>query len=294
MWLLADGVNDPALAGIFVADWSLAWVNIGTDLFAIALSRLLPWAVVEKVLWVLVFLGPPAGAAMLHRAVFGRWHWWQLGIGMLAWGENAVTGLIGFQVAMGTALFAAALDPALARRGHRAAFIGRLLLTSALMVIHPLGAFFYSVLVAAMCIGCEWSGLRLVLARLLRAALAIGTPVVLLFLVAPHPPGMLDPSRALIIWQNRPSGWLFVLLSPILTYAPKIDVAFAAPLVIVVILAAVQRQLRTHAGLLLAGLALAVLGLLSPNAIAIQDARAHCPSSSPGTTPSTITPASAC
>ncbi len=46
-----------------------------------------------------------------------------------------------------------------------------------------------------------------------------------------------------------------------------LDVAFAAPLLVIVILAVVRRQLKTHAGLLLAGLALAVLGLLSPNAV---------------------------
>lgn len=84
IWLLAGGMDDPPLSSIYVTDWSGASTNIGVDLLAATVGRLIGGETLAELLLASALILPPLGAALLNRAVFGGWHWWQVGFALLA------------------------------------------------------------------------------------------------------------------------------------------------------------------------------------------------------------------
>src|SRR3954447_4470597 len=117
LWLLGGGVAVPPLSHIYAVEWT-ALTNIGIDLLAVPLTKLVSAETVGALYLALCLVLVPLGAALLNRAIFGRLHWWCFAFTILVWSGAVLAGFLNFVIAMGVALLAAAADPALLRGGQ--------------------------------------------------------------------------------------------------------------------------------------------------------------------------------
>lgn len=277
IWLLAGGAATAPLSAIYGADWSQASTNIGVDLVAMTLAHILPFTAIDKLLQLAMFLGPPLGCTLLNRAVFGRFHPWQIAFPILAWSTTAIAGFLNFQISLGAALIAAVLSRPEAGRppwhdGARYSASAFLLL-----LIHPFGLFFYAVLMAGLLVGPHWAWpvppqrRREIIRGIAILALACAVPLLLLFLFAPVPPGMNASIEKEAAWHLAtvlsPGRILKLLASPVLTYDARYDLLLTAPLALVLVWARATGRLRMHAGLLLAATGLLLLAIIAPASI---------------------------
>ncbi|CAA9271578.1 MAG: hypothetical protein AVDCRST_MAG08-3224 [uncultured Acetobacteraceae bacterium] len=271
LWLLGGGIDRPPLSAMYAADWGAAWTNIGADLLAAALGRLgVGGDVVAPLLLVAALVLPPLGAALLNRAVFGGWHWWQAGFAVLAFNSTVLAGFLSFQVGLGLALLAAAADPAIGRRfGAPGGVAARVALCSALLVFHAFAAAFYAALLAALAFGAERAPFGPAVLRSVRAAgPALGVPLAVFVLAAPTLPGGHTPLELGVRWAGYgPAEKLTALLSAIVTYDAAIDFAVVLALWGVGRVASSASMLRVHAGLLFAALGLLALALVLPSSL---------------------------
>ena len=277
IWLLAGGMDGPPLSAIYVTDWSGASTNIGVDLLAATLGRLIGGETLAGLLLASALILPPLGAALLNRAVFVGWHWWQVGFALLAWNTTLLAGFLNFQVGLGLGLLAAAADPAIGRRARPlGGAVARVALGGALLVWHVFAAAFYGALIAGLAFGPDRAPFaRAALRSAVAAGLALALPVGIFLLVAPVVPGGYAPPEAFESWtagytlRNK----LNVLRTAVLTYDQRVDVAFMLGLAVPIALAAIgwlvsaAPSLRAHAGLAIAALGLAGLAILVPATI---------------------------
>lgn len=255
--------------------WGQAWINSAVDMLAVALGALLGADRAGTVILCLAIVLPPAGAAALNRAVFGGWHWWQIGFAVLAWNGSLVIGLISFQIGIGLAFLLAAWGHARLRsRGPVVRFVARAAASALLLLVHPFAAAFHAVLLGGLALGRRapwrggpgWIGRRGAAIGL--AGVACTLPVVLYLLVTPVPPGSglpegveppaSDPGGAAagIVASVTP------LLAGIMTYDIPVDMIFLIGMALVV-----RRGIatgRAHAGLLISAAALAALSVAAP------------------------------
>jgi hypothetical protein len=274
IWLLAGGIGHPPLDAIYVVDWSGASTNIGIDLLAATIGHLVGGLVLAPLLLVAALILPPLGASLLNRAVFGGWHWWQVGFAALAWNSTLLAGFLNFQIGLGLALLAAAADPAIGRRtGPLGALAVRAVLGGILLVFHIFAAGFYGVLLAGLAFGPDrtpFTGTRTLSRAALRSMLAagsgVGLPLAVFLLVAPVRPGGRVPEG---VYDNHVGytlvSKLVALMSAIATYDLRADIAVVVILWTMARLAASGPLLRIHAGLVTAAVGLLALALLVPS-----------------------------
>lgn len=194
MWLLAGGLKIFPLSEMYGVLLGNASANIGIDIIATMFGSFLPITIIGPLVLFLALAMPPLGAALLNRNVFGGVHWWQVVFVLLAWSQTTLSGLLNFDIGLGAALIGAAIDPPLSRRGVWTAAIGRLCIAALILVVHPFGLLFYTVLVAALALGPGFAplktpgeaGSRLVSA--VAACLPVMIPLVLWALLASNLP----------------------------------------------------------------------------------------------------------
>lgn len=277
IWLLSGGADIPPESAFYRVDWSRASTNIGVDFVAAALARVTSIMTVSKILLLLMFLGPPIGGMTLHRAIFGRTGYWALAFLAPAWGTTAIAGFMGYQISLTGALFAATVFSKLGSSSAAKRLAVHLLLSSLLLCIHPFGLLFYLVLAAGITIGPiapVWrsSADALPLARsLVYLGLISMVPVLLLFALAPHPPGASGAGTSAFVWGLRthltPIGVFRTIFSPFLSYDVLFDLICAVPFLLVLVAAGRTRQISIHFGLLAAAGGLFLLSLVTPSAI---------------------------
>lgn len=276
MWLLAGGAEQAPLDGIYGVDWSGASTNIGIDLLAATLGRLVGGWVLAPLLLGAAVLLPPLGAVLLNRVVFGGWHWWQAGFAVLAWNSTLLAGFLNFQIGLGLALLAAATDPAAIRwAGPLGAAPLRMGLGAMLLVFHPFAAGLYGVLLAGLAFGADHGlpGGQTPFGRRVRraaatAGLGVGLPVACFLLLAPTLPGGHAPAGVYDIWAGfTPGNKALTLLSAIATYDLRLDTVAVLLLWAAARLVASGPLLRYHAGLMLSALGLLALAVLVPSTL---------------------------
>ena len=277
MWLLAGGADHAPLNAIYAVDWSSASTNIGIDLLAATLGRLIGAGLLSKLLLAAAVLLPPLGAVLLNRNVFGGWHWWQAGFPVLAWNATLLMGFINFQIGLGLALLAACADPLILRRMRLSgAAMTRMVLATALLVFHPFAAGFYAVLLTGLAFGAgrEPFGTLTLFGQAFRramqpAALGVGVPVVCFLLLAPTIPGGHAPSGVYDFWENLNFSYKFVsLVSGFLTYDLYVDAIMVSLLWVCGRVFASREHLHCHFGLLLTALGLFILTIVTPPTLA--------------------------
>ncbi len=266
MWLLAGGAANPPLATMYAPSWT-ASTNVGTDLLASLAS---PGSVL-MLARVFVFAAaalPPLGAVILNRALFGGTSWWQVAFPAFAWSTTMLIGLLNFQIGLGLALLAAAVDPALQRTGALPRLLIRITLGCALMLMHLFATGFYAALLTGIAFGIRpaWRGA----AAWARAGAAVlgglGIPVLLFLLFGAHIPSGL-PEGVYPVWGGDfLLNKQLVAVSPFYSYDIRADLLFFALLWFVLRASAGQGWMQ-HRGLSAAALALTVIGFAIPSTI---------------------------
>ena len=275
LWLIAGGAAAPPLSSIYAVSWDSARTNVGMDLLAAGLGGVLPAETIGALCVLIGVVLPPLGAALIHRNVFGGWSPWQVLIAGLAWNATLMAGFINFQMGIGLATMAAAMEPWLARRPFATALGLRFVLGAIVMTAHLFGLVLYVGLVGALAFGGaapQWRDLRALVRRVgvaLVPAAAAAVPVLVLLALAPALPGAHAASYDNgTQWYWDVGHKLGVLLTPVSTYSVHLDVAFAAIPISIALWALVTQRLAAHAGLVLLGIAFVVLTLVAPHAAA--------------------------
>lgn len=272
LWLIGGGDAVEPLNHIYVVDWSRTWSNIGIDLMAAAFSGVLGKGNVAPICMALAIVLPSLGALLLNRRIFGGLHWWQLAFTFCAFSKTVIAGFMNFNISIGLALLSASLDEPLARRGPVVAFVGRALLTILVLTFHPFGVVGYAAILMGLAIGPDlsmlltWRGFTSRIAPVIIAVLPVMVPVILVEVLAPHPP--LDVSGAVIDWEAF--GILHIialLLTGFRAYVNAFDLFTAVFVVGLVSLAILLRQAKVHGGLLLAGLSFMVITPFVPTQV---------------------------
>lgn len=277
LWLVAGGAAEAPFDRIYEVDLGSVRTNIGIDLIAAAIGPALPIERFGQLLVLAAVVLPPLGAVLLNRALFGGLHWWLAGLPLLAWNWTLVAGFLNFQIGLGLALMAAALDPTLSRRpGPVGAFAARALLAGLLLLTHAFAALFYAALLGGLALGAAWEVLRSPrrigagAGRAILAILPVLLPFVVAWLLSPALPGAQEDPATQTSWQG---GFdirtkLVTLFSGISIYKSPLDLIFVGLLALPLVWALFTRRLRIHAGLLLAALGMLVLSFAIPPKLA--------------------------
>jgi len=278
IWLLSGKVDEAPLSSMYAANWSQASTNIAVDFIASSAARIVPIGLVNTLLLLAMFLGPPIGTILLNRAIGRAWHGWQIAALFLAWSTTAIAGFLNFQIGLAAALACAAL---FARRNAMSGWPGfGTCLASAvlLLLIHPFALFFYAALGSGLILGDRPALPRSVRDIALHAraltplALACLLPLLGLFLFAPTPPGVHANGATSILWSPLakmidPFRLAKVIASPVLTYDARMDLLILLPFAIAIGWAALSGRIRFHTGLLIAAVTLTFLACLAPEEI---------------------------
>ena len=258
--------HDPILSTIYAPHWAIL-PNVGMDMVGDALLRVLPPSIGGRIILALSLLAPLAGATLYARAAFGRWTWWSLGVGVVAFNGMFLLGLMNFQLGLGVALAGAGAWRMLRGQGRNAfAAIAGAAIGLCAFFCHLLGFGFFALLIVAeeadallrlrREVGLAWRHL-LATAAPLAVALA---PTALLYVLTHHAAERGD----LLAW--RWDAKLVEWLSPFLTY--DLRVATITGGVVVGITIVLWRRSQRASGVDLAVAALALLYAVAPFAAA--------------------------
>ncbi len=265
--LLAGGADVSPLSGIYKVDYAKAYGNLGLDLAAAALARVLPLAQVGQILAALMTVGPALGGLALNVRLTGRLHAGQLALLAVAFSTTAVAGFIAFQVSLAAALALAALRSA-------RPLLFDVLACALLLSLHPLGVSFYVLIGAALTFGAPWPdafGLKRIGAAAqatLPLVVAAAVPFVARRLLWAPVPGASGEGP---VWGDvhnivDPVHILTILFSPLLSYDLAADLMAALPVAALIALALARGWLRLHAGLALTAAGLWIVSPILPDA----------------------------
>ena len=266
LWLIAGGGVGTPLELIYDVDWSLAWVNIGIDLAALALSPILDANSVGRICIGLSLLLPSLGFILLGRIITHQWHPLLVAGPILSMNSLLAMGFLNHQIAVGLAMLFAAGDNAW-RAGPLAKLLPRSIVGASLAVIHPFGAFTFSVIVAGLALEASATLRKSFLSALAGAAFA-GVPAITAALVlaalAPHLPGA-DPRATTLPWLYLPEAKLIGGLAGFVSYDPLPELTLALVLAWLIWLGLRRSIFLRHRGLLVSSLGCIILMLILPS-----------------------------
>lgn len=256
--------DDPVLSQMYAPRWGIL-PNIGMDAFAAILLKFSDPHVGGRVVLALSLFAPVAGVIAYSRVAFGRFTYWSLASGQVAWNAIFFLGFMNFLLSVGLAFGAAALWIGLDRRGRR--------LGAAASAAVAIGVTFFchifGVLLAAVLIG-SYELSRLFTLRK-SGTLAPGEVLRTFFLIALA----LAPSLALYLasplaGESTPGTWdaaqkAFVIFAPFTVYSTALTVMTGAAFFMLLVL--IWREVVFAQGAALALAALAVVFLLAPSTI---------------------------
>jgi hypothetical protein len=258
--------EDPFLSKVYAAHGAIL-PNVGMDVIGQAVLRLLPPSVGGRLLLAGSLLAPQVGAVVYARAAFGRWTWWSLGAGAIAYNGIFFLGFMNFLLGLGVALAGAGAWRLLRRRGYgvTAALSGAAIGLCAFFC-HLLGFGFFAILIGAEeadALLRAWREKRLstrgVLTAAARLAVALG-PAVALYGLTHRATQHGD-----ILWWSW-AGKLMQWLVPFMIYDLWLTIVTAIVVIGVIVLT--WRRAQRASGVLLAFAGLVILYLAAPFAAA--------------------------
>ncbi len=182
MYVIAHLPTDPILQQVYSLHWTVV-ANSGVELIMPILLRWLPLWGTGKAFAALSLLLPVLGVILYSRAIFGRWSFWPLASGLVAYNALFFLGFMNFLIGLGLGLCMAA-GWVVARERHPAwTILAAIAGTTVLFFVHMFGLLYFALLTGAFelvaLIGPpsrRWPGLRAILARLLPDALIFVMP----------------------------------------------------------------------------------------------------------------------
>ena len=250
LWLIGGGQDQ--LSGIYVIDWAKARLNIGIDLVAYLLQPLVRGDRVAIGLLATAIVLPPAACAYLNARALGA-SVWTFALPALAWTTTLFSCFLNFQLSIGLALLAAAIDGHVSPLWLR--FLTRCLASFVLLLFHPFGLFFFGAMLVALAVGESLPSFLnsrdRIRSGIVDALSALGACLL--------PLAVITLSQSVVPWTNQdasspPTVWtpligrFAALASPIRAYEIANDLIFAAAFCAVPVLALVTGRLRLHHG----------------------------------------------
>ena len=186
MYVIAQASHDLGLAKVYAIHWTVV-ANSGVELVMPFLLQFLPlWPTGDGFL-MLTLLLPLVGSAVFARATFGRWSFWPLAAGLVAYNTLFLLGFMNFLIGIGAAFLAAAAWVAYRGRFPAWTILGAILTAIVLFFIHLFGLMFFALLIGAHELtaltgprGRRWPTVGSVLRRLLPDAVIFVLPALLL------------------------------------------------------------------------------------------------------------------
>lgn len=257
--------DDPTLAQIYAPAWRIL-PNLGMDVLGMALLKVLPVHVGGRILLAVSLFAPVIGVIVFSRVMFGRFLYWPLASGVMAYNGIFHLGFMNFLLSLGMALIGAAVWLAMRRRDSAlgAALVGAVA-AAVIFFCHIFGVILFGVLLGglelARLVALRQDGKPIAVPAITTAVLglAVLAPVIVLYLASP----LADGGQAFGEWGGRYK--LAAFLTPFATYSKAITVITAVALLVFLVLN--RTRLRMAPGIGIALLALLLIYAVVPIAI---------------------------
>ena len=257
--------GDPVLSQMYSPRWGLI-PNLGMDLLGAGLLKIVDVHAGGRLLLALSAFAPVIGAVVYSRVAFGRFFYWPLASGVLAFNGVFHLGFMNFLLALGLALVAAAGWMVLRRREAvwLAAAFGAVA-GAALFFCHLFGVLLFALLIGAQELSRLLAARRgggLAPGEIVRSVallMSAGAPVLLLYLASPLALGATAPAAIAGVGYK---SW--ALLTPFMTTSADLTLGTA---LVVLVAIGLGWRVKLAPGLAIAlGILLLVYGI-APSAI---------------------------
>ncbi len=256
--------DDPVLSQMYTPRWAIL-PNIGLDAVAAVLLKYSEPHVGGRLLLAISLFAPVIGVVVYSRVAFGRFTYWSLASGLVAWNAVFFLGFMNFLLSVGLAFGAAALWIALDRSGRR---LGGAIAT-AIAVAMIFFCHIFGVLLAALLIGsyelsrlfASRKGGELTAGEVMRTILLLAlalAPAFALYLASPLS-GDATPGT----WNGLQKA--LVIFAPFTIYSTALTVVTGVILFAILVL--VWRHAAFAQGTLLALAALGIVFVAAPSTI---------------------------
>lgn len=256
--------DDPILSQMYAPHW-VVLPNLGMDVIGAAILRVTDVYVGGRILLALSLFAPIVGVIAYHRAAFGRYSFWPLASGLVAYNGAFLLGFMNFLLSLGFALIGSAIWIVLRRRKMLLVPIAVGAVAAAVIFFsHIFGVVLFALLITSNEADLLWRRLKSGLLRLSDLAYAAGaiaaalSPALLLYFLSPLQTG----DASIGEWRGFAKFWS--IFAPFMTTS----VALTAMTGIAVILLLYRRQLQLAPGLPLALTGLVIAFVVAPSSMA--------------------------
>lgn len=256
--------DDPVLSQMYAPHWRIL-PNLGMDVIGVALLQIADVHVAGRLLLALSLFAPVAGVIIYSRVMFGRFSYWPLASGTVAYNAAFLLGFMNFLLSLGLALTVAAAFALLRRRGHPliAAGVGAVA-ACIVFFAHIFGVMLLGLLVGSAECARLWRARSS--ATVVRDAwhsaggLALMfAPALMLFLLCP----LSDVPSSVGEWRGPQKLW--AVFAPFMT--TNVNLTLLTALVVFCFAVTAWRNAVVAPGIALAMTVLSVVFVLAPSAI---------------------------
>ncbi|SEH96917.1 hypothetical protein [Tardiphaga sp. OK245] len=257
--------DDSVLSQMVMTRWRIL-PNLGMDVLGAGLLRITPVHVGGRLLLALSLFAPIIGVVVYHRAAFGRFSYWPLASGIVAYNGIFLLGFMNFLLSVGVALIAAAAWLALRRRGGTWTVALAGALSAALIFFcHLYGVVFFALLIGSRELAVlqqhrRWNSLRL---RMVGGAVVLVAltllPALILYIMSP----LAEGGAAAGDWKLINKIW--GIFTPFMT--SHVALTLASGLMVFVFVILNWRQAVVAPGVVLVLAALGIVYVVMPSSI---------------------------
>lgn len=257
--------HDTALSQMYAPHWTIL-PNLGMDAIGAALLRIGDVHVGGRILLALSLFAPLIGVVAYHFAAFGRFSYWPLASGLIAYNGPFFLGFMNFLLALSLALISAACWIVLRRRNWtlRKVLIGAV---AAVLIFfcHIFGVILFALLIGGDELDRLWERYRSGVLRSRDVAYAVGTllavlsPVIVLYFLSPLGDGNVSVGE----WRGLTKLWR--IFAPFMTTSAELTLTTGIAVVSLLIL--IRRGGRFAPGMPLIFIVLVLAFVVAPSAL---------------------------
>jgi hypothetical protein len=258
--------DDPVLSTMYLPRWGVM-PNLGMDLLGAGLLKITSVHVGGRMLLALSAFVPVIGVIVYHRAAFGRFSYWPLASGVVAFNGVFHLGFMNFLLSLGLAFVAASGWIMLHRHNEqwRAAAFGAAA-TTVLFFCHLFGVLLFALLIGAEEIARLLASRRtgeLTVREVVRMAASLAlaaAPALVLYLASSLSSGAAAPAAIAGVFYK-----FWALMTPFMT--TSVDLTLWTVLAVIVVIGLAWRHMVLAPGFLIAFGGLALVYVVAPSEI---------------------------